>query len=256
MKTCTGEGILCRHFPYGESSHIYHCYTRDHGLVSLMGKGIHRSRANKITPLEFYHVYELVYTPTQDDKLIILKENSVKYSYDNIGKSLEKGAIAQVMLETYTQHTKDVEESGPMYALLVHSLTDLNSAPESILSRDFLLRLWFDFSELHGIKPHLDTCAHCNEELHHHIQLAFSLSEGGILCGNCLTQQHSGVKISTSDWQQLKQCQNALSRNKIWNVRELDRAEELLSRFLTYHTGKNEELRSRAFLNGLRLDGV
>ncbi len=171
--------FLIKTSPYSDSSLLLKAFARQHGLISLLAKGIRKKpEACLLSPL---CVYELSFYEPTESGLSLLAEFSLAEEFD-LTADLESWTAAECALELYSQLIIPPEES-PAWFQLLHSylgyLFSLEGSAVLIWWR-FLLRVF----RMLGIPFDTRLCASClgvSKPLS-----AWDKGSGRLFCPDCL----------------------------------------------------------------------
>ncbi|TML18651.1 MAG: DNA repair protein RecO [Actinobacteria bacterium] len=186
-------GVVLRTWKLGEADRIVSVFTREHGKVRGVAKGVRKSGSRFGSRLEpTCHVSVQLYKGKGDLDTItqvelIERPESVRDDYD-------LWVRASAMLEAVDHMTIDREPNEVMFDMLVRALRTLAARRGPLVAPAFFLKLL----ALEGLEPLLDCCVGCGiaEPL-----VAFGFIEGGAQCPSCRT----GVSLSDDALQLLRQ---------------------------------------------------
>lgn len=179
------DAVVLQRLDYSESSQVLVFFTRCHGKVRAIAKGVKRSTKKRfavgIDLLELGHLVFSIRTPRQS-ALAILTEWKPGRPLGGLRTRLDRLYAAQYAVETTAALTEDWDPHQGLYEVLVDVLSNLADADEvsSHVGRfqSALLR------EI-GSWPHLQACVSCGctPQVDHPVW--FSSNEGGLLCRDC-----------------------------------------------------------------------
>jgi len=186
-------GVVLRTWKLGEADRIVSVFTREHGKVRGVAKGVRKSGSRFGSRLEpTCHVSLQLYKGKGDLDTItqvelIERPETVRGDYD-------LWVRASAMLEAVDHMTIDREPNEVMFEMLVRALRTLAARRGPLVAPAFLLKLM----TLEGLEPMLDCCVGCGIE---EPLVAFGFIEGGAQCPSCRT----GVSLSSAALQSLRQ---------------------------------------------------
>lgn len=184
------EGIVLSRRDFGEADRLLTVFTREHGKLEQIAKGVRRPSSRKAGHLELFTRVQLL--AARGRELDILTQVEAIETYPQLSKDLQLVGQASYILELVKLFTVQGEVNHEIYRLLVETLARLNSGdPPSKATRYFELRLL----ELAGYRPELFRCGHCQSEIRPEAQF-FSYIDGGVLCPKCGREQR-GVRPIT-----------------------------------------------------------
>jgi DNA repair protein RecO (recombination protein O) len=153
MKTVTTCAIVLSRTDYGEADRIIKFLTPDNGKVSVIAKGVRKSKSKLAGSIELFSVSDVTYILGRSDIYTLISARLSNH-YDNIGKDLERTNTGYELIKLINSVTADSPE--PSYFNLLHNafkaLDDINT--------DYrLTTLWFNMQilKLAGYSPNLMT---------------------------------------------------------------------------------------------------
>jgi DNA repair protein RecO (recombination protein O) len=184
MAVYRSKGIVLRSIRYGEADRILDLYTRDAGLVSVIAKGIRRTKSRfggRLEPLSC--VDFLAY---EGRTLDTITQVEVLRSFHGVREKLESLEAAGGMVANVRAFSGGDEADRRVFNLLYHALDALETRTGDTTSIEaaFSLKL----SILAGYTPRLDACISCEkdpEEAAEGDYPYFAPSLGGVLCAAC-----------------------------------------------------------------------
>jgi DNA repair protein RecO (recombination protein O) len=174
------EAIVLRSMRYGEADRILHLYTRHHGRLGAIAKGVRRARSRFGARLEpFFHVRAVLhegrsdlYTVTGVDTIAAhgaLRDHAA--TLDAAARACD--AVGR-LFETSDPHPE-------VFTLLANELALLSAdATQARMANGLAFRLKLLLAA--GVVPQLGSCVACGESEH---LLGFSAAAGGVVCGSC-----------------------------------------------------------------------
>ncbi len=185
------EGIVLKAFDLRETSKIAVFFTRDHGRVSGVLKGIRKDPRKFGSSLERFSVNDIVYYQYRHSDLHLVSQCDMRSFFLPIRQDLKKSLAASYMMELIALIMPAELPNEQIYGLMIDCLNDLETAKDI----DRLIRLFqgkvLFFS---GFRPHLDACVQCKKKVHG--QAYFSMHGGGLVCGSCVTSARSQHPIA------------------------------------------------------------
>jgi DNA repair protein RecO (recombination protein O) len=184
MAVYRSKGIVLRSIRYGEADRILDLYTRDAGLVSVIAKGIRRTKSRfggRLEPLSC--VDFLAY---EGRTLDTITQVEVLRSFHGVRENLESLEAAGGMVANVRAFSGGDEADRRVFNLLYHALDALETRTggKTSIEAAFSLKL----SILAGYTPRLDACISCEkdpEEAAEGDYPYFAPSLGGVLCADC-----------------------------------------------------------------------
>jgi DNA repair protein RecO (recombination protein O) len=178
------KGIVLRSIRYGEADRILDFYTQDAGLVSVIAKGIRRTKSRfggRLEPLSC--VDFLAY---EGRTLDTITQVEVLRSFRGVRENLESLEVAGGMVANVRALSGGDEADRRVFNLLYHALEALEARTGEAASIEaaFSLKL----SILAGYAIRLDACISCErvpDEAAEGDHTYFAPVLGGVLCGDC-----------------------------------------------------------------------
>ncbi len=187
MSLLSDRAVVLRRLDYSESSQIVVLFTREHGQVRAIAKGIKRSTKTRFAAaIDLLELGQVVWSSRPDrlGSLAILTEWKQTKGFVGLRDRLERLYAAQYAAEITSELTTELDPHPVLFDALVSFLAEscTLSQPLAILC-GFQRTLLIDV----GLMPQMGCCAACDcplelqsDELAH-----FSSHDGGLLCRNC-----------------------------------------------------------------------
>lgn len=178
---CREEAIVLKTRDYRETSKIAIFYTKNHGKISALFKGIRKDPKKFATTLDFLTLNEVIFYKKRLSELHLASQCDIKKTFDCLKSDLTKYAIASFCAELIDSITQ-IEDTHPeLFNLLISLLCSLdNDSVSSALIYSFTIKALI----LSGFQPHLEGCVVCRSHIAKHA--SFSNRLGGLLCDRCL----------------------------------------------------------------------
>ena len=177
MALYTDEGVVLRTAKLGEADRIITLFTRMHGKVRAVAKGVRRTKSRFGGRLEpFMRVNVLIAEGRSLD--VISQAETISAYASSICLDYEAYMAAGIMAETLDKLIDTEREAAPeQYRLLIGALHALSKQvhPAQSISDSYVLRAL----ALAGWTPRLQSCVVCGtrERLEH-----LSIPAGGVMC--------------------------------------------------------------------------
>jgi DNA repair protein RecO (recombination protein O) len=224
------KGIVLRSIRYGEADRILDLYTQDVGLVSVIAKGIRRTKSRfggRLEPLSC--VDFLAY---EGRTLDTVTQVEVLRSFHGVRENLKSLEAAGGMVANVRAFSGGDEADRRVFNLLYHALDALDARTRDTMSIEaaFSLKL----SILAGYAIRLDACISCErdpEEAAEGDHPYFAPALGGMLCADCRSATADSFPLPTDT---LAALQNLV----VWPIREAvveKRLEESVRRVVSAH---------------------
>lgn len=236
MAIISTQAIVLKVFDIRETSKIAVFFTKDHGKVSGVLKGIRKDPKKFGSSLERFSINDIVYYPYRNSDIHLVSQCDMRSFFYPIRQDLKKSTAATYASELVNLMMPTEMENKKIYNLMIQFLKELQGCNDI----DQLIRL-FQIKMLYfsGFRPHLDACVHCKKKVLG--KVSFSMKEGGLICKTCRSQKGDVYLISPgtvatilhverSSW---KSCQ----RVKLTKISRME-LKYILNNFLVFHLGK------------------
>ena len=229
MSVYRDQAIVLRTQKLGEADRIITLFTRDHGRIKAVAKGVRRTKSRWGARLEpTSHVDLQLYTGKSLDT--ITQAVSIEHFGDRLTENYQYWTIASAILEAAERFTAQEHEPAlQQYLLLVGALKALayETYDSSLILDAYLLRSL----AVAGYAPSLMNCSVCGEEGPHKY---FSLVGGGSVCNDCKPSAAATPEPAT-----LELMQQLLSSNwesaVVSELRNRREASGLIAAYLQWH---------------------
>jgi DNA repair protein RecO (recombination protein O) len=179
-RTLKTEGIVLRKLRYGEADSILHLYTREHGRIGAIAKGVRRSGSRFGGRLEPFFRLELVLHEGRSDLLTVTSAATLDAHPGLRTRAAALDAAAKVG-DFVLRLLDDRERNEPAYNLTANMLALLDTDPRAAgLATALAFRAKLLLAA--GFSPEIAACVHCGAQ---EGLVAFSPSAGGVVCGDC-----------------------------------------------------------------------
>ena len=171
------EGIIISETPYGDTSKIINIYTKEHGIIGVMAKGVKslksqlRNKSTKFT----YGYFHLKYN---SNKLSYLIDVDIINNLNNIKTDIELISYMSYITELTTQVVKQNNDE-KIYNIFINIVLKLNDKHNPLILTNILELKYLDFL---GVGLNLDSCIKCGNKNN---IITLDPDEGGYICSNC-----------------------------------------------------------------------
>ncbi|MGB1840898.1 MAG: DNA repair protein RecO [Longimicrobiales bacterium] len=244
MAPVTTRAVLLRAHDYGDSSRILRFFTRDHGLVSVIARGVRGRSGRGTTTLATFASGDLtVYMKAHRD-LHTMKDFVCAEVRDDLAAHMLRFAAASAAAELVLSHA-EADPQPAVFDTLEAGLDGLRTVGSDALPGTALAVLW-TITEAFGFAPQLDGCVRCEEALQGDEVGRFDFSAGGMRCAAC-SEGAAGPRVGPIARRQL----DALLAGQVPDgLSHTRRHLGLVSDFIAYHV-VNRPLKSLRFLGGM-----
>jgi DNA repair protein RecO (recombination protein O) len=120
--------VVLKSFPYGETSIIVRCYTKEQGKVSLIVKGARRKKSPLAAYFQPMNYLDLVYYYKQTRSLHAVSKASFIQIWSDLNQNLKKIAHALAILELTEKTNTDNDPHPELFNELISVLQSLDSS--------------------------------------------------------------------------------------------------------------------------------
>lgn len=124
----TSEGIVLARKNYGEADRIISVYSKTHGRLSLIAKGVRKLTSRKRGHIEVFSLIN--FQAITGRGLDIITEVELIDNFENIRKSLKKVSLAYFFCEVIGKITHENQKNVDLFILILKSLENLKEENE------------------------------------------------------------------------------------------------------------------------------
>ena len=142
MRQISTEGIILKRINFSEADRILTVLTPDNGQVSMLAKGVRKSKSKLAGGLEIFSVSDINYIDGKSELKTVVSTR-LKVHFKSIVSNVERTMVAydfMKIIESFSKHTETTE----YYQLLKSGLVGLNDESMAIE----LIEAWFYVSIL------------------------------------------------------------------------------------------------------------
>jgi DNA repair protein RecO (recombination protein O) len=231
MTLFNDEAFVITHSDWKETSLIIRCFTREHGKLNLMAKGIRRPKTRIGSPLESFSHVKIIYYLKQGKDLASLKEAYTLSHYPSIRMDLKRFAAVSFFFEILDIGLAPHERHSDVFDLTAGFLDSIN---DQNWENGSLPPCFFDLSKKLGFAPRLDSCLVCgtNRNLTH-----FDPGAGQCVCQTCKRNSEKIIPLPEKIMREMTTHANWMDRT-LWRPDMLQDFFRFLRHFLEYHFEK------------------
>ena len=126
--------IVLKRFPYGDTSVIAHCFTRDYGKVGIMVRGAHRKKSPRSAYFQPGNYLEMLFYYKQNRDLHTLSKVSFIQNWIHFQDDLKRLSYALVTVELVEKTITDYDPHEFLFNELAATLSFFNKSNPSIYS--------------------------------------------------------------------------------------------------------------------------
>lgn len=125
LRTFSDEGIVLARRNFGEADRILSLYSKHHGRLSLIAKGVRKPQSKKRGSLEVFSYIK--FAAAKGRSLDIITEAETIDSFAQVRKNLRKVAVAYFFMEVIGRTTREAERHQELFDLTIKYLNLLSS---------------------------------------------------------------------------------------------------------------------------------
>lgn len=137
LRTFSDQGIVLARKSFSEADRIVFVYSKYHGRISLIAKGVRKPKSRKRGHIEVFSLIRFQAACTKG--LDIMTEAEVIKSFENIRKDLKKISLAYYICEVVGKITKEGEENKNFFELIKNTLNRLETSSGLRIQREEFL---------------------------------------------------------------------------------------------------------------------
>ncbi len=127
LRAYKAEGIILKRKNIGEADRIVTIFTREHGKIRVIAKGIRKMTSRRAPHLEiFMRVYVMIHT---GKTLESISEVTPIEVYESIRNDLSRVSIAYYLCELIDNLMPEKQEHADVFALLTDALEEVRTIP-------------------------------------------------------------------------------------------------------------------------------
>ena len=242
------EGIIINEKDYSESSKIIDIFTKEHGIISVIAKGVKRIKSNlrgvstKLT-YGYFHIYY------KENKLSTLIDvdiiNNLKIIRTDLLKMSYVSFIFELVGQVLKQGNKELNNE-EIYNIFIASILKINEQYDPMVITNILELKLLNYL---GVNPTIDECIICGNTS----EIAtISVDKGGFLCLQCCKNEH----IVSDKTIKFIRMFYYLDISKISKLDISDDIKKEIDNFVNAYYDKHTGLylKSKEFLNKVKID--
>ena len=238
------EGVVLRTFDLRETSLLAVIFSKDHGKIKGVLKGIRKDPRKFGSSLDRFSVNDIVYYTYRNSDCHLISQCDMKGFFPQVRRDYRRQVAAHYMLELVDKIMPVEEENEAVYTLVMNYL---NSLEERGDVERLVPMLQIKMLNLSGFRPHIDACVRCQKRVEGRAR--FSLKWGGLVCASCPAGDGDLVVVSPgtiSSMLYVEENDWAKSLRLALTARVRRELQQVLNNFLVYHLEKR--VRSAAYL--------
>jgi len=195
----TDSAIILHGRKFSDTSKILHAYTKEHGKISLIAKGVRSAKNTMGSAIEALRCSSITWYKYPNKDLHLLKSAETAIPLNHIASTYEVLMSAMGIVEIVSV-TQEVEEANPaIFDIAIGALKALNNnqCPNSpyVITLLFLMKL----ANVMGFGMHVQSCPVTGEIIHlHQEQILFSFQHGGCVSDAVYTSDRDSILLNSS----------------------------------------------------------
>ncbi len=145
------EGIVLKNIKYSDSSIISKIFTKKHGLLSFMIKGVRKQKKGGGNIIQPIHFLDLDIYFKEQGNLQRIKEYKLQFQFQNLFFDLKKRSVAIFFLEVVSKIVIEKQEMPYLYDFVKYELQQLDE--QEHVNPDLPLIWMYKISDLMGFAP-------------------------------------------------------------------------------------------------------
>lgn len=124
--------IVLKSFPYGETSLVARCFTREAGKVSLLARGARRKKSALVASFQPGNYLELIFSMKETRELQLLTKAAFLETWIGFSDSLKKMTYALAVVELIDRSVTDRDAHQELFDFLVDTLRAIHRQPQQL----------------------------------------------------------------------------------------------------------------------------
>lgn len=233
-------GIVLKSTPFSDTSMVTRVFTREFGKISLMAKGVRKSKKGAAGILESMNKinFQVNYNDSKD--LQILRDLSLVTALTKIRNDYKRLTAGLAMVDMIDKTMQPKDASTILFRLLNHSLEELNNSKSNVV----YLYLFFQFqlAKYSGFNPLPHQCYACRNDL---AGCYLDKTSGHQYCKSCINHDSIFLPENCCAFlNQLSQTFISEIQNLMIEEDELEIIREYIHSFLILHLHGVEKAKS------------
>lgn len=175
------EGIIISETMYGDSSKIINLFTREHGVIGIMCKGV-KAIKNPMRTKTMKFTYGYFHVKYRDNKLSTLVDVDIINNLSNIKSDITLISYATYITELTNQVVKQNDDP-LIYDIYINTMLKINEKQDPLILMNIIELKYLDFL---GVPLNLESCVLCGNKTN---IVTLDPDEGGYICQKCYTNQ-------------------------------------------------------------------
>lgn len=170
-------GFIVSSVDYRETSLILKVFTKEHGLISVIGKGV-KSLKSPLRALTLPYTYGYFYLYYKEGKMSILKDVDLIDPLLNVHEDITSISYVNYLADLTSQVYKESMDSH-LFSLFIETILKINEGLNPAVLTNILE---VKYLPMLGVGLSLDACIQCGSQKE---IVTIDGDRGGLLCKNC-----------------------------------------------------------------------
>jgi len=186
------DGIVLKCIKLNESDKIVTMFSRHHGKIRAIAKGIRKTKSQFGSSLENLTLVKIM--AFKGKNLNIVSQTEIINSFFPQSKDLISYGIAIQCAEIIDKITEDEDPNESIYILFKNVLMLLRDEENTAL---LLVAFQWKLFSILGYQPELNKCVHCNSYIKKNKYYVIDIQKGGLICNSCqMEYNYYQIKIT------------------------------------------------------------
>ncbi|RKD34724.1 DNA repair protein RecO [Thermohalobacter berrensis] len=184
------EGIVLRQTKFQDTDKILTIFSRKNGKIQAIAKGARKPKSSLISSTQVFCYSDFILYKGRN--FYHINQGEVIDTFYSLREDLNKLAYATYLIELVDSGITEEESNEKIFQLLLKTLKIFE-----VLDRDyekFVRAFELKYISFLGYKPEVKKCILCNKDLIG--KMKFSITNGGILCKECIEKGITGENIT------------------------------------------------------------
>ena len=187
------RAIVLKLVEFSETSCIVTLFTEDFGKVGALAKGARRPKSAFEGALDLLALVRIVFLRKSSDTLDLLTEAKLERRFRSAQRDLSRLYAGYYVAELLSELT---DTGDPHRELFLAAERTLSALDEQAPVAETVLQFEVAALRLLGHLPSLSACVACGKPVAMNSRVPFSMTAGGVLCGDCRPGRRGVVSVS------------------------------------------------------------
>lgn len=237
----TDIAIILHGRKFSDTSKIIHVYTKEHGKVSVIAKGVRSAKHTMGSALEALRCSSITWYKYPNKDLHLLKSAEISIPLHHLTSEYEILMSAMGILEIVSS-TQEMEESHPeVFELALQALMTLNQKDAIHVPYLITLQFMFNLAHLMGFGMHVSHCPITGDVIDPSKETTlFSFSHGGCVSDDVMQVGGEHISLHSSALKILQMMSDSTFNSMQMECSMQDQITllDLFQRYFSYHSHK------------------